>query len=103
MTAQGNAAVVPVFELDGHWYTWKGHFVDGGTAYRTTTATATTLISGREVFVFTGGKGVPSSELEALTAKLWLARRFRAAKRSMKQRRTHRASEASRNLDPIYF
>jgi hypothetical protein len=74
----------PVFELDGHWYSYKGTPAQGGTVYRTKPATAANLNSGREVYLYfeppTGkatvestyvGGTLPKSEKEALTVQRW--------------------------------
>jgi hypothetical protein len=74
----------PVFELDGHWYTWKGKPADGGTLYRTKPATAATLQSAREAYMFFQPRtdkatadsslvygALPASEKEALTVGRW--------------------------------
>jgi hypothetical protein len=75
----------PVFQLDGHWYTWRGEPAKGGSIYRTAPATLENLSQAREVFVFlaerkgagatapTGAlmSAIPRSEQEALTARRW--------------------------------
>ena len=75
----------PVFQLGGHWYTWRGEPAKDGTIYRTAPATVENISGAREVFVFVaerkgGGaslptgtllSAIPRSEQEALTARRW--------------------------------
>ena len=82
--SQASIPRTPVFELEGHWYTWKGAKADGGTLYRTKPATAANLNGAREVYMFfppPTGKAtadsslvygvLPASEKEALTIGRW--------------------------------
>jgi hypothetical protein len=79
-----HAPRVPVYTLDGHFYTWKrGKLVDGR-VWRSRPATAATLQKAREVYVFvepTPGQATfkrsdvfgvfPKSEKDALTSGHW--------------------------------
>jgi hypothetical protein len=78
---------VPVFELDGRWYSWRGRPTGRARVFRTLPATAENLIGAgaKEIYVFAeprSGKAtfdsskiygaLPASEREALTATRWL-------------------------------
>jgi hypothetical protein len=77
----GNA---PVFELEGHWYSYGAIPAEGATVYRTKPATPANIKNGREVYLFTEpptdkatvatshvGGALPQSEKEALLGGRW--------------------------------
>lgn len=75
---RGSRGMQPVFEFEGKWYLWTGKRVTGGTLYRTTRATASTLKVARQVLAYWPPENeltprLPVSEREAMTSDRWSA------------------------------
>jgi hypothetical protein len=77
-------ANAPVFEFEGHWYSYGGVPAEGATLYRTKPATPANINNGREVYLFMEpatdkatvpkgyvGGALPKSEKEALLSGGW--------------------------------
>lgn len=76
LTHRGGAGMAPVFEFEGKWYTWTGERVTGGTLYRTTSATTSTLKVARQALAYWPPENelvppLPVSEQDAMTSNRW--------------------------------